>query len=594
MRAGTKGVSIVMEQPTDVDVTVAPTGLTELDKMLGGGIPQGHMVLLAGDSGTGKTILSMEWLFRGYSEHDDAGLYLTLTEPITQAIANVQDMAFYDDAAFETGGLHFTDLRTTIDLLDLHEGSVDKEDVEDIIDAIEQLVDQVGADRVVLDSITALAYLLKDKELIRYFVFRLGALLDDMDCTTFMTSEVSDDGYSVYGVEEFISDGIIQLRQEPVKHDLRRSLQVIKIRGQDYNSERATFNISSNGIQLFNTQTTPTYRSPDTRISLGAPGLDDLCGGGVFDGSTTMVSGPAGTGKTLLSLHFNAQGLKEGDKCLLVTFEESVEQLKRNAQHFGWDFEDAIDSGDLLVIARYPDEQFPEEHLHSIKYAVEEHDIDRVAVDPLSAINNTFPDDEYLRYARNVISYLKQNEIPSLVTASTPMLMGSDELSKSNISTLSDNVILLKYAETSGTLSRIITVLKTRGTDHEDSLYQYRITDDGMQIQDPITAFEGVLSGSARKVDKTTKEQIRALFRDYLGPMGEAEFDQLADNQLTQSSLLEYINNLSRNHLLTGEDATQFEEDVRRVFEGERPKNIGRTGMDTKQENTSFLSRFLD
>lgn len=577
---------------TDTDIELVPTGISAFDDMLGGGIPQGHIVLLAGDSGTGKTLLSLEWLFHGYRDHGAPGLYLTLTEPITQAVKHVRRMDFYDEAAFEQEDIHFTDLRTTIDLLDLQEDAT-KDDVEKVIDAIEQMVQETGAKRVVLDSITALAYMLNDKELIRYFIFRLGALLDSLDCTTFMTSEVGDSGYSVYGVEEFISDGIIKLRQEPMNHDLRRSLQIIKMRGLEYDSEQATFSISRAGITIFNTHVSPTYTSPGNRISLGVSGLDELCGGGVFDTSTTMVSGPAGTGKTLISMHFLAQGLENGEKCLLVTFEESVDQLTRNAQHFGWDLGSAIDRGDLIVISRYPEEQFPEEHLHSLKRAVEEHDVDRAAIDPLSAIGNAYPEDDYVRYARNTIGYLKQNDVLSLVTASTPTLMGTHELSKTNLSTLSDNVILLKYAETTGRLSRILTVLKTRGTGHKDNLYQYNITEKGMQIHDPVMAFEGVLSGSARKVDKTVAEQIRELFLHYLGPMGKTEFDQLEHGQLTRTRLLDYINNLSENNLITAEEAARFKEDVHRVFGGEIPRKPSYSGTDIKQGKQSFLSRIL-
>jgi len=228
---------------------VNPTGIETFDRILQGGIPSGHVVLLAGNSGTGKTTLSMEWLFAGHKEHGENGLYLTLTEPVTQAANNLEKFSFYDEAAFNDG-IHFTDMRSMMDLIGTGKKNVESDnlteaDLEEILSAIEEIVIETDADRVVLDSITALAYMFDEKRLVRYFIFRLGALLDNLDCTTFLTSEVSGDGYSVYNVEEFIADGIIQMTQRDVQNDLQRMLQIIKLRGQDYVSESVPFTITA-------------------------------------------------------------------------------------------------------------------------------------------------------------------------------------------------------------------------------------------------------------------------------------------------------------------------------------------------------------
>lgn len=543
------------------------TGIPALDNILNGGIPQGHVVLLSGDSGTGKTILSMEWLFKGSNTYDEPGLYLTLTEPITQAAENVQQLSFYDESAFNDG-VHFTDLRTTLSLLELQD-DVDKEDLEEILSAIEELVEEVGAKRLVLDSITALAYLIKEKDLIRYFIFRLGAILDNLDCTTILTSEVSDEHYSVYGVEEFISDAIIQLKQTPVSDDLRRTLQVIKMRGADYDSETFTFDITTDGIQLYDVGTTMSYPASEERISTGVPGIDEMCDGGVFASSVSMVVGPAGTGKTLTSFHFIEEGLKNGENCLYVGFEESQDQLLRNAKHFGKDFESAVDDGSLTILTEYPENKFPNQHIHDLRNIVKEKDITRVAVDPVSAIGNTYTTDEYERFTRKLVSCLKQHGASAVVTISTKNLMETNQLSQSNLSTLTDNILLLKYAETEGSLSRVLSVLKTRGTNHDNRLRQYDITEHGMEIGEPVYAFEGVFSGTTRKVRQTVREQLEGLFVEELGPIGEQEFEELENRGLTQKNVEQYIRELVDEDILAGSDAEQLRRAVDRLFEGE-------------------------
>ncbi len=543
---------------------IQETGIEAFDRILNGGIPRGHVMMVSGDSGTGKTILGMEWLFRGYKNYDENGLYLTLTEPITQALKNVKTLSFYDEEAFNSKDIHFTDLRTTIDLLDMEGGGdIDKDDIEALLDAIEEIVTEIDADRVVIDSITAIAYMLEKKALIRYFIFRLGAVLDNLDVTTYLTSEVSDDSYSVFGVEEFISDAIIMLRQEELSDDLQRTLQVVKMRGIEFESNEFTFTLTEDGVNIFYLEPDMTYASPDERVSTGVPGIDEMCDGGIFKSSISMVSGPAGTGKTLLSLHFVLEALHNEGNAVFVTFEEGEQQLVRNARHFGWDLEQYIEDGSLTIHSQYPESLFPEEHLDQLKRTIEVQDVQRVVLDPLSAIGNTYPQEDYVTFARKAVGYLKNRQVTGLVTSSTPNLMGSQSLSESNLSTLTDNVFLLKYAETEGQLSRVISVLKTRGTRHDEYLHQYQIASStGIHIGGPVSAFEGVFSGTARKVQKTVKEQMRSLFVDALGPMGETEFEELADQGISQGSVKQYIDRLEQDGVLTADEATDFREEA--------------------------------
>lgn len=551
------------------EITVSSTGIPELDDILKGGIPQGHVVLLSGDSGTGKTILSMEWLFGGYRDHDDNGLYVTLTESVTAALTNVKEMSFYDEQAVDNSHIHFTDLRTTIDLLGIEEGDVNKTDIEELVDAIGELVEETDADRMVIDSITALGYLLDDMDLIRTFIFELGAMLADHDVTTMQTSEVSDDGYSVYGVEEFISDGIIKLDREEVANDFRHRLQVIKMRAKDYKSQKFPFTLSADGIKLYVTDPPLEYPAPSERVSTGISSIDSMIDGGLYRASTSLVTGPSGTGKTLLSLHFTLDGLKNGENCLYIGFEESADQLKSMAGYFGWDLSQYEDDGSLHFRCSRPTEQYPEAHLDTIRHAVEEEDIDRVVLDSLTAIRNVYPEDDFHRFVRKLTLYLKTNEVTAVLTSSSHNTSDRDEIGKSTVSTLTDNIFTLNYVETRGRLRFTISSLKTRRSRHDQALREYKVTDNGIKVGEAMTAYEGVTTGTARKVSDTRTEKLKDVFLDVLGSDGRTLFDNIVEERSSYSDILDRIDEQADEGRLSDDDAAALKEEIEHIEESE-------------------------
>jgi circadian clock protein KaiC len=237
--------SLSQLEPENTDITA--TGVSALDTILGGGIPAGRMVLLSGASGTGKTLLSMEWLCRGHQHHNTAGLYLTLNESITAAADDLTTMPFYDD--IDTSQIHFANLRSAISLLNTRGSILSKDDVEQLVRVIEDIAVETNASRVVIDSITAIAYLMAEEHLIQYFLFRLKVVLNQHDVTTFVISEVPDNSqYSVFGLEEFVSDMIISLDQHWDNGECRRSLTVVKHRNGDYAEDTIPFTITKEGI----------------------------------------------------------------------------------------------------------------------------------------------------------------------------------------------------------------------------------------------------------------------------------------------------------------------------------------------------------
>ena len=277
------------------------TGISELDNVLGGGIPEDSIVLLAGPSGSGKTLLCFQWLFEGVRNGEN-GIYISITEPLFKSLKNLEKLSFYDRDAVVSEKLKLIDVREVY--------SDHSFEYEKFLHFIEKQVAEANAKRLCIDSITALAYSISDKADIRTFIFELGKILGTRGCTTVITSEVTEPNkFSVYGVEEFISDVILRLDQVRVKGELERVLQIIKVRGREYGSGDLYFKITNDGIVVFPRLWVPLeYASTTEKISTGIPLLDELTFGGVFRGSSTLLAGGTGTGKTLLGLQFLVVG----------------------------------------------------------------------------------------------------------------------------------------------------------------------------------------------------------------------------------------------------------------------------------------------
>jgi len=318
-------------------------------------------------------------------------VWLSLTEPVSKAVRNARKMGFFKQEYLNPLQIYFTDLRGILKGMELGDKTFNKEDIRQVVAAIEHMAKESGAKRIVLDSVTAMAYRLESKDLIREFIFQLGTMLGQLDANVILTSEVVGDGFSVFGVEEFISDGIIKMFHDRPKEELIRKIEIVKMRGSAYDSHPATFRITKNGINLFPRLTRElSYKVSDERATTGVPGLDEMTHGGYFVGSSVLLTGASGTGKTIISLEFIVEGLKRGEKCLFVSFEESHDQLVRNARAFGWDLKKYEENGQLKILVSYPEQSYLEEHIDIIKDIVESTKPSRVVIDSLSSLGNVF------------------------------------------------------------------------------------------------------------------------------------------------------------------------------------------------------------
>lgn len=536
------------------------TGIFELDRMLDGGFPKGSVILVAGPSGSGKTVLSFQWLFEG-TKAGERGVYLTLTEPLIKTMKNLETMGFYDKHALEEDKLR---------IVDIHEMLADRGlEYGKIIEYVEARVKETNAKRLCLDSVTAIAYSLDNKATVRKFIFELGKALAAIGCTTILTSEVSgDERYSVYGVEEFISDAIVRLDQVNVRNELLRRIEVVKVRGRRYRGETLYFRIESPGIVIFpKMRVSLTYSASTERLSTGVHSLDSLFYGGLFAGSSTLVSGPTGTGKSLLSLQFLLDGLKKGEACLFVGYEESREQILRNAAAFGWDLSEYERDGLLTIRCVYPTEKSLDEHLLDIRTIVESKNIRRSAIDSLSAIYADFPAEDVSDFSRRLNGYLKLRHITNMFTFANDG-PSRDEPTGSMLSTTADNLLTLRHVEMDGHLGLVMNIPKSRGSSHSKDLVSYTISSRGIVLGQTLAGYEGVITGVSRKVSETVEEMLEAEFKRYLGPMGLPVFQELYSEGLSKDRVLSYIRGLEGEKILRREDAEKFALTAAAIMEG--------------------------
>lgn len=551
---------------------ISKTGIEELDHILNGGIPRGSIILLAGASGTGKTTLALQWLYGGISKYNETGIYFTLTESITKVIKHVSSFSFYE-AARRGSNVHFSDLRSLLRLLHLSEKRISYEDMEKLLETIRNVVKKTKAKRLVLDSVTALCYILHREDMIRQFIFRLGNILSELGCMSFLVSEVPTGEYSIFGVEEFICDGIIKLEQQSQGDNIIRLLKIAKMRGVLYNPRLHKFRITRDGVFILR-QVKPEldFQSFKTLVTSGIKGLDKMLEGGYFKGSSTLVAGPAGTGKSLFGIQFLHEGLKRNEPGVLVSFEESEAQVLRNASTIGCSLKKYLDNGLFVLLSYYPDKYLPEENLINIANAVEKIKAKRCVIDSLSCIAGAIPAMDYKGFVRHLITYLKGRGITTLFTTATTRLTGSTNIAEMPVSTLTDNIVLLKYLEVRGCMKLMIAILKTRGADHDKSLRGYTITGKGLIVGEAYTNLEGIMTGVARRISESIEERLEAEFIKFIGPMATSAFLELKNKGLTKTNIFIYIDELTSQKILEKKDVKLFKQNVNDIIQGSEPE----------------------
>jgi circadian clock protein KaiC len=474
-----------------------PTGMAGFDIIAKGGLPRNRTTLVSGTAGSGKTVFALQFLATGIRDHGESGVFVTFEETANDIRKNMQSFG-WDLAQWEREGkLAFVDASPDPNVETVVSGAFD---LSALLARVASAVRKVKAARVSVDSIGAIFSQFADQSIVRRELYRIAAGLKEMGTTAVLTAERTDDYGPIarFGVEEFIADNVMILRNALGAEKRRRTLEIMKFRGTDHHKGEFPFTIAADGgfLALPLSAIKLRQRSSNVRISSGNKELDQMCGGGLFRDSVTLVSGATGTGKTLTVTQFLNGGAAAGERCLLLAFEESRDQLFRNAASWGVDFERLERDGMLKVVCDYPDIAGLEDWLVTIQATIAEFKPRRVALDSLSALERIGTVNAFREFVIGMTSYIKEQEITGLFTATTSSLMGGSSITEANISTLTDSIILLRYVEMFGDMKRGLTVLKMRGSIHDKGIREFTIDQAGMHLGRRFRNVTGILAGA--------------------------------------------------------------------------------------------------
>ena len=490
-----------------------PTRIPGFDLVAEGGLTRGRATLVTGTAGSGKTIFATQFLAEGIVREGESAVFVTFEESPRDICSNVASMG-WDISAWERDGKWaFVDASPQPTEETLVIGAFD---LGALMVRIEHAVRRVGAQRVSIDSLNAVFTRFEDRAVVRHELLRLVSSLKELGVTTVMTSERTADSRrsDEYGIEEFVADNVVILRNTLEEEKRRRTLEILKFRGTGHQKGQFPFTVlADSGIIVIPLSAIElTQKSSSVRISSGNADLDGLCGGGFFRDSVILVSGATGTGKTLMCTEFIGGGVAAGERSLLLGYEESREQLFRNATGWGRDFSKMERDGLLLVNAMYPESMQLEDHLLRIKQQIEDFKPARVAVDSLSALERVSTPRSFREFVIDLTSFIKEREIAGLFTATTPTLLGGQSVTESHISTITDSIILLRYVELYGEMRRGVTVLKMRGSPHDKQIREFLIDSDGMHIGNAFRNVVGILAGNPRTASAGELDRMSHLF----------------------------------------------------------------------------------
>ena len=484
------------------------TGISSFDVISKGGLPRNRTTLISGTAGSGKTIFAVQFLAAGI-EAGKAGVFVTFEESAADIRQNMLSFG-WDLGRWEADGkLAFVDASPDPTIETIESGTFD---LGALLVRVQNAVKKVGAERVSVDSLGAVFSQFSDTSTVRTELFRIASGLKSLGVTAIMTAERTEDYGPIarYGVEEFIADNVMILRNVLEGEARRRTIEILKFRGCDHQKGEYPFTIVPDGgiivIPLSAMQL--SMKSSAVRISSGSAQLDEMCGGGLFRDSVTLVSGATGTGKTLTVTQFLQGGASAGEKCLLLAFEESRDQLVRNATGWGFDFDRMERDGLLRVVCDYPDVFGLEDWLVTIQAAIRDFKPQRVALDSLSALEHVGTTKAFREFVIGLTSFIKHEEITGLFTSTTASLMGGDSITETHISTLTDSIILLRYVEMFGEMKRGLTVLKMRGSAHEKAIREFTIDVGGMKVGRAFRNVTGILAGTPVHLSPSDLERV--------------------------------------------------------------------------------------
>lgn len=492
----------------------ACTGIVGLDEITRGGLPQGRPTLVSGGAGSGKTMFGLEFLVRGAMEFGEPGVFISFEETIPDLSRNAESLGF-DLPGLVAKKLLFLD-HVRITRSDI--GETGDYDLDGLFIRIADAVQRVGAKRVVLDTIEALFGELPNPSILRAEIHRLFAWLKERGLTTVITAERDrPDKLTRHGIEEFVSDCVIVLDHRIRDEISTRRLRIVKYRGSTHGTNEYPFLIDAHGISVLPISSLGLdHPAPPTRISTGIERLDGMLGGkGFFRGSSILMSGSAGTGKTSVAAHFVDAACRRGERCVYFAFEESPHQIVRNMRSIGVDLAPWAEKGLLEFHAARPTLGGIEETLLVIHKHISSYKPTVVVVDPITNLLMVSTMAEVRSMLTRLIDFLKTEGITAIF-ASLTASGSSLEATEADISSLMDTWLLLKTIEVGGERNRALYVLKSRGMEHSNQIREFLLTKNGLKLLDVYLGPDGVLTGSARVSQEGREKAAVTLRRQHL------------------------------------------------------------------------------
>jgi circadian clock protein KaiC len=480
-----------------------PTGIQGLDEITGGGFPRGRPTLICGSAGCGKTLLAAEFLVRGAAQFGEPGVLMAFEETETELKANVASLGFDLDGLVRRK-------KIVIDYVHIEPSEIQESgdyDLEGLFVRLNHAIDSIGAKRVVLDTLEALFSSLANEAILRAELRRLFRWLKVKGVTAVITAERGREQLTRHGLEEYVSDCVILLDHRVNDQIATRHLRVVKYRGARHGTNEFPFLISNEGISVLPiTSLGLNHKISSARIATGIPRLDSMLGGrGFFRGSSILLTGTPGTGKTIVAANFAQAAALRGERVLFFSFEESPNQIIRNMHSIGLRLEPLVKRDLLRFHSARPSLYGLEMHLATMFKEIATFKPAVVIVDPITSLMDAGTDSESKGMVTRLIDYLKGGQVTSLFTSLT---QGGHSLQQSEMamSSLMDSWLLLQDFEGNGERNRVLYVLKARGMAHSNQIREFLISDRGIDLVDAYIGPSGVLTGSARAAQNSLEK----------------------------------------------------------------------------------------
>jgi circadian clock protein KaiC len=488
------------------------TGIPGFDEITNGGLPKGRTTLVLGGAGSGKTIFALQTLVNGARDFGEPGVFVAFEENSRQIIANAATFG-WDLPALEKEKLFFLDARLSPDLL--MSGNFD---VTGMLASIKAKVDEMGAKRIVFDSMDVLLSLLDNPIAERQELYRVHDWLSEMGLTGVLTFRAGGDENASerFGFMQFMADCVIVLYHRLVDRVSLREARVTKYRGSGFSENEFPMVIGPHGIEIADIGfSEPDYEVFTERISSGVERLDSMLDGGYLRGSAILITGVPGTAKSSLAGAFTEAACKRGERALFVSFDESSGEITRNMASINILLEPYVESGALRMYSAKTEARSAEEHLMNIRRLIEEHKPSCAVVDPISAMVRAGGHISALGMSHRLIHLAKSKGITLLCTSLLEFReSGTAEATEIRISTIADTWINLSYASQGGERNRALTIVKSRGTKHSNQVRELVLSNNGIALADVYTAGGEVLMGTLRwekeAAERRAEEEKRA------------------------------------------------------------------------------------